>query len=317
MIDPLTGSDFGQLRAFVAVGEALSFSRAAESLGVTPSALSQTLRSFEERLGVRLLNRTTRSVSLTDAGETLFRRVSPAVAELGSAVGQARRYRERPAGTVRVHASLAAAQRYILPMLGAFHRDYPDVAIDLAEDDAVVDIVAGGFDVAIRIGEVIGRDMVAVRLGPDLRQVALASPDYLALRGAPAHPRELIGHDCIRWRWPGQAAPYNWEFFDNGAWFEVAVTGPLIVNSKETAIRAAVDGVGIAFAVEQQAADPIANGRLVVLLEAWSGPFPGHHLCYPQQRQMAPAIRVFIDAVRSAAPTGNFASPRQPPTASE
>ena len=225
----------------------------------------------------------------------------PAVAELGSAVGQARRYRERPAGTVRVHASLAAAARHILPMLGAFHRDYPDVVIDLAEDDAVVDIVAGGFDVAIRIGEVIERDMVAVRLGADLRQVAVASPDYLARRGAPAHPRDLIGHDCIRWRWPGHATPYNWEFFENDAWFEVAVTGPLIVNSKETALRAAVDGVGIAFAVEQQAAGAVADGQLTVLLEAWSQPFPGHHLCYPQQRQMAPAIRAFIDAVRTAA----------------
>jgi len=297
----LTSGDFGQLRAFVAVGEALSFTRAAETLGVSPSALSQTVRAFEARVGVRLLNRTTRSVSLTDAGENLLRRVSPAVAELGSAVGQVRRYRDRPAGLVRVHAFRSAAELYIAPMLAGFHDAYPDVVIDLVLDDAVVDIVAEGFDVAIRIGEVIERDMVAVKLGPELRQIAVASPDYLEAHGAPDHPRDLVAHRCIRWRWPGQATPYNWEFFEDGAWFEVAVNGPLIVNSKAMAVRAALDGVGVAFVVEQQVAAHLQDGALIPLLEPWSAPFPGHHLCYPQQRQMAPALRVFIDALRRRA----------------
>lgn len=297
----LTSGDFGQLRAFVAVGEALSFSRAAETMGVSPSALSQTVRAFEARVGVRLLNRTTRSVSLTDAGENLLRRVSPAVAELGSAVGQVRRYRDRPAGLVRVHAFRSAAELYIAPMLAGFHDAYPDVVIDLVLDDAVVDIVAEGFDVAIRIGEVIERDMVAVKLGPELRQIAVASPDYLEAHSAPDHPRDLVAHRCIRWRWPGQATPYNWEFFEDGAWFEVAVNGPLIVNSKAMAVRAALDGVGVAFVVEQQVAAHLQDGALIPLLEPWSAPFPGHHLCYPQQRQMAPALRVFIDALRRRA----------------
>jgi len=301
MSNLLSGSDFGQLRAFLAVGEALSFSRAAETLGVTPSALSQTVRAFEERVGVRLLNRTTRSVSLTDAGENLFRRISPAVTELGSAVGQVRRYRERPSGTVRVHAFRTAAERYVTPMLAGFHRDFPEVVIDLVLDDAVVDMVAEGYDVAVRIGEVIERDMVAVRLGPDLRQIAVASPDYLERNGRPEHPRDLINHRCIRWRWPGRLAPYNWEFFEDGAWFEVAVDGPLIVNSKEVAIQAALDGVGIAFAVEQQVGEVLGDGRLIAMLEPWSARFPGHHLCYPEQRQMAPAIRAFIDALRRQA----------------
>jgi DNA-binding transcriptional LysR family regulator len=309
-MDPLlTGSDFGQLRAFIAVGEALSFSRAAETLGVTPSALSQMVRAFEERVGVRLLNRTTRSVSLTDAGENLYRRVAPAVAELGVAVGQVRRYRERPAGTVRVHSFRSAAEIYLEPIFGPFHRAYPDVTLDVTLDDAVVDVVAGGYDAAIRIGEVIEKDMVAVRLGPDLRQIALASPDYLARHGRPEHPRDLVDHCCIRWRWPGHTAPYNWEFFEDGAWFEVAVDGPLILNTKDMGVRAAADGVGIAFAVEQLAAEAIAQGRLVPLLEPWSAHFPGYHLCYPQQRQMSPALRAFIDVLRGQSVANDAAVP--------
>ncbi len=312
-MDPaFTSSDFSQLRAFLAVGEALSFSRAAETLGVTPSALSQMVRAFEARVGVRLLNRTTRSVSLTDAGLNLFYRVGPAVSELGSAVGQVRRYRERPSGIVRVHASRSAAELYVEPVFSAFLRAYPDVTLDVTMDDAVVDVVAGGYDVAIRIGEVIERDMVAVRIGPDLRQVAVASPDYVAAHGQPEHPRDLVEHRCIRWRWPGHATPYNWEFFENDAWFEVAVDGPLIVSSKDMARRAALDGVGVAFTVEQVVREDIREGRLVAMLERWSGLFPGHHLCYPQQRQMAPALRAFIDTVRShgASQAAPYADPR-------
>jgi DNA-binding transcriptional LysR family regulator len=294
----LSGADYNQLRAFVAVGELLSFSRAADALAVSPSALSQMVRGFEERVGVTLLNRTTRSVALTDAGENLFRRVRPAVSELGDAIGQVRRYRERPAGTVRVHAFRSAAEAYIEPVLPAFALAYPDVVLDITLDDQVVDVVAGGFDAAIRIGEVIERDMVAVRLGAELRQIAVASPGYLAVHGRPEHPRDLVRHRCIRWRWPGRATPYAWEFFENGSWFEVAVDGPLIVNDKEMALRAALQGVGIGFPVEGAVADHIAAGRLEPLLERWSAPFPGLFLCYPRQRQMAPALRAFIDAVR-------------------
>ena len=193
----LSGADYNQLRAFVAVGECLSFSRAAEQLGVSPSALSQMLRGFEERIGVRLLNRTTRSVALTDAGENLLRRVRPAVSELGDAVGQVRRYRERPAGVVRIHAFRSAARTYVEPILPAFAEAYPDVVLNLTLDDEVVDVVAGGFDVAIRIGEVIEKDMVVAPLGKELRQLAVASPDYLALAwlsGAPARSRPASLH---------------------------------------------------------------------------------------------------------------------------
>ncbi len=297
----LTGGDFAHLRAFVAVGQALSFTRAAEALGVTPSALSQVVRGFEDRIGVRLLNRTTRSVSLTEAGQTLLRRVAPAVAELSQAVDQARLYQERPSGTVRVHAFRSAAELYIQPILPTFRSAFPKVVLDVTIDDEVVDTVAAGFDAAIRIGEVIERDMIAVPLGPSLRQVPVAAPAYLAEHGVPAHPRDLLRHDCIRWRWPGRAQPYRWEFFENGDWFEVEVEGPLIVNSKEMALQAAIDGVGVAFPVERTVLQAIADGRLVPLLEAWCEPFPGHHLCFPQQRQMSPALRAFIDTVRQGA----------------
>lgn len=300
----LSGSDYNQLRAFVAVGELLSFSRAAEALGVSPSALSQMVRGFEERVGVRLLNRTTRSVALTEAGEALFRRVRPAVTELGAAIGQVRGAGARPAGTVKVHAFRSAAETCLEPMLAGFARDYPDVVLDITLDDAVVDMVAAGFDVAIRIGEVIARDMIAVRLGPELRQVAVAAPGYLAAHGRPEHPRDLIQHRCIRWRWPGHATPYAWEFCENGGWFSVAVDGPLIVNDKELARRAAIRGAGIAFPVEQTVAADIAAGRLVPLLADWSAMFPGLFLCYPRQRQMAPALRAFIDSVRRVAAEG-------------
>ncbi|GGB02835.1 LysR family transcriptional regulator [Brucella endophytica] len=297
----LPGSDYNQLRAFVAVAEALSFSRAAETLGITPSALSQTIRGLEEGIGIQLLNRTTRSVSLTAAGENLFHRIRPAISELGAAVLTARQARERPSGTVRVHTFRSGAARYIEPILPEFLRTHPEIVIDMTLDDEAVDMVAGGFDVSLRIGEVIEQDMIAVRIGPEMRQVAVASPDYIERHGAPSHPRDLLRHRCIRWRWPGQLQPYAWEFCEDGRWFHVTVDGPLIVNDKELAKRAALAGAGIGFCTDEIVAADLAAGRLVPLLEAWSEPFPGFFLCYPRQRQMAPALRAFIDAVRQAA----------------
>ena len=301
-MDPLLSTtDFGQLRAFVAVAEALNFTRAAEKLGVSSSALSQLVRALEERVGVRLLHRNTRSVSLTEAGDRLLQRVKPAVEELGAAIGQTSHLREQPVGLVRIHCFRTAADLYVRPILRSFHETYPDVVLDITVDDEAVEVVEGRFDAAIRIGEVIEKDMVAIRLGPDLRQVAVASPDYLARRGTPQHPRDLLSHQCIGWRWPGHERPYKWEFLENGQWFEVAVEGPIIANSKEFCLQAALDGVGIAFPTDQLSAPHVVAGRLVPLLERWSAPFPGFHVCFPAQRQMAPPLRAFIDAVRSKA----------------
>jgi DNA-binding transcriptional LysR family regulator len=299
-----SGTDFGQLRAFVLVASALSFSRAAETLGVSSSALSQTIRGLEQRLGVRLLNRTTRSVSLTEAGELLLQKVGPALEELAAAMSQAQRFRERVAGVVRIHTFRTAADLFVKPILRPFNEAYPDVVLDVTLSDEVVDVVAGGYDAAIRIGEVIERDMIAMRLGPDLRQVAVASPDYLSRHVAPASPRELSAHRCIGWRWDGHELPYKWEFNHDGKWFDVEVSGPLISNSKEFSLKAAVEGLGIAFATQELAAPYVEQGRLVPLLESWSAPFPGFYLCYPAQRQMAPALRAFIDSIRSFANGG-------------
>lgn len=292
-------SDYGGLRAFVAVAEALSFGRAADILGISSSALSQTIRGLEDRVGTRLLNRTTRSVSLTEAGRALLNRVRPAVDELGAAVDQLRAADGRPAGTVRIHSFRSAAELFLTPMLARFAREYPEIILDITLDDTVIDLVSGGFDAAIRLGEVIERDMVALRLGPELRQIAVASPAYLAEHGMPATPQDLLSHTCIRWRWPGHSAPYAWEFCEEGRWFTVAVSGPLIASNREFGINAAVNGMGIAFAVEQTVAAFIADGRLMPLLETWSAPFPGFFLCYPQQRHMAPALRTFVDGLRS------------------
>ncbi|MCW6511792.1 LysR family transcriptional regulator [Lichenifustis flavocetrariae] len=292
-------SDFGALRAFVAVAEALSFSRAAKSLGVSSSALTQGVRRIEDRMGARLLNRTTRSVSLTEAGQALYDRVRPAIDELGTVMSMDPGVTGQLTGTVRINAFRIAADLFLTPMLARFARDHPGVVLDVTLDDNVVDIVAAGYDAAIRLGELIERDMVALRLGPELRQVAVAAPSYLAEHGAPVTPRDLLAHNCIRWRWPGHERPYAWEFCEDGRWFAVEVSGSLIASSREFGVRAAVDGVGVAFAVEEAIAPFVEDNRLVRLLEPWSAPFPGFHLCYPQQRNMAPALRAFVDALRS------------------
>ncbi len=189
---------------------------------------------------------------------------------------------------------------------------YPQVILDVTLDDTVVNIVAEGYDVAIRIGEVIDKDLIAIKLGPDLQQTAVASPDYLARRGTPAHPRDLLAHSCIGWRWPGQKTPYKWEFMENGKWFEVAVEGPVISSLKDFGVQAALDGVGIAFASQQLIAEHIAEGRLVPLLARWSAPFPGYYLCYPAQRRMAPPLRALIDTIRrmSYRPSAAIPAPR-------
>lgn len=295
---PVQGGEFTQLRAFVAVAQQLSFSRAARELGVTPSSLSQMIRSLEARMGIRLLNRTTRSVATTPAGDALFQRLRPAMEEIASALEGAARFRDAPAGAVRVHTFRLAARAYIEPVLAAFKRAYPEILIDITVDDAVVDIVAGGWDVSIRLGEVVEKDMVGVPLGGEMRQYAVASPEYLARHGVPRVPEDLHRHDCIRWRWSGQPLPYNWEFRRDGKWFELVVDGKLIVSERPMMMAACLDGAGIAFASNLEADDHVASGRLVRLLEPWCGYYPGFFLCYPRQRQMAPALRAFIDFVR-------------------
>jgi DNA-binding transcriptional LysR family regulator len=294
-------SGHSDLRAFVAVAEQGSFSKAAEKLGISPSSLSQIIRTFEERLGVRLLHRTTRSVALTEAGQRLLLRVRPALAELDAALTDVGQFRDRPAGMVRVRCLRHAFRSHVEPILAAFHETYPDIKLDILVDDAIVDLVASGFDVGFTLGEVLEKDMVGVRLGGDMRQIAVASPGYIARYGRPETPKDLHAHKCLRWRWPGRTTPYNWEFFKDGAWFEVEVDGPLILSEHPMTVEAAVKGMGIAFWVEDELRPLIEEGKLVPLLEDYAAPFPGFYICYPRQRQMAPALRAFIDFVKANA----------------
>ncbi len=297
MISP---ADYGAMRAFAAVADALSFARAADILGVSSSALSQTIRGLEDRVGARLLNRTTRSVSLTEAGAELRQRLTPALEALEDAFGRVRRTGREPAGTVRVHAFRLAGETLLMPMLARFRRQHPQIVLDVTLDDRVADFVKDGFDAAIRLGELIEQDMIAMRLGRDIRQVAVASPAYLAECGTPLAPDDLLTHRCIGWRWPGHATPYAWEFCRDGRWFSVAVAGPLVVSNRAFAVRAACEGVGIAFAADLEVAPFLADGRLVALLEDWSAPFAGFFLCTPRQRHMRPVLRAFVDAMRDA-----------------
>ena len=301
MLNPanLSSGDLAHLRAFVVVARCLSFSQGADALGVRPSALSHSIRSLEERLGVQLFNRTTRSVALTPAGKALADRLGPAMEAIGGALADARCVADRPSGTVRLVATRMAARLEVAPALARFCIAAPEVVLDLTVTDMIGDFVAQGFDAAIRPGEVLDQDMVSVRIGADHRQIAVASPEYLTAHGRPVTPDQLGLHRCIRWRWEGRETPYAWEFVRDGSWFEVAVTGPLIVDDREVAIGAAIAGAGIAFATEREVRDQLAAGELEALLLDWTDLFPGFHLCYPRQRQMSPTLRALIDALRS------------------
>ena len=293
----MRGTDFANLNAFAAVVEQGSFVRAAAHLGVTPSALSQTIRQPEERLGVRLLNRTTRSVAPTAVGERLYQRFRPSVEELEAAVAEAVSTRDRPAGMLRINAPRSAAIGLIAPRLGRFHRSNPDVVLDIMVDDRLTDIVAGRYDAGIRLGERLEKDMVAVRLTDEMEMMAVASPDYVARFGTPQTPDDLHAHACLNWRWPSDGSLYRWEFEEDGREFEVAVDGPLIANDVEVVLQAAIQGIGIAYTSHEWIEGWLQQGKLIRVLERFSPKFPGMYLYYPSRRQQPPALRAFIDCL--------------------
>ncbi|CAI0811002.1 LysR family transcriptional regulator [Serratia grimesii] len=294
----MRGSDFAELRAFAAIVEYGSFARAAAQLGMSASALSQTQRNLEARLGVRLLNRTTRSVALTQAGALLLAQLQPAMAEIESAVTQTAALRLQPAGTLRLNASSLAAIHYLAPLLAPFNVHYPDIIVDLSVEDRLVDIVAAGFDAGVRLHERLPKDMVAVSLGEKQRMCVVASPTYLARYGTPQTPYALRQHRCLNTRWPTNGNLYRWEFERDGETLDVAVEGPLIVDDPQVLVRAAADGLGIAYLFESQAAEAVRDGRLLPLLTTWTPPFPGFYLYYPANRQMPRPLRAFIDFAR-------------------
>lgn len=294
----MRGSEFAELKAFVAVVERASFARAADHLGLSPSALSQTIRQLETRLGAQLLNRTTRSVAPTKAGAHLHERIAPMILEMDVAVAEAVAGTGRTAGTLRINTLGMAAKKIIAPRLGRFHRAYPDVVLDIVIDDALSDIIAGRFDAGIRVGERLEKDMIAIRLTPDVKLLAVASPDYLAKRGEPSTPADLRRHACINWRFPGSGRIYRWEFEKKGKKLEVAVEGPLLSNHQDVVVEAALQGLGILYAYDDDRVDEaIARGQLKRVLTDWSPMSSGLFLYYSNRRHPQPALRAFIDCL--------------------
>jgi len=294
----MRGSEYADLRAFITVVECGSFARAAGKLRISRSALSQTIKSLEERLVVTLLNRTTRSVSVTDAGRTLHQRLVPTIADLESAVADVTGIGNRPAGTLRVCFSHLSAKLFLEPNLGGFHEAYPEIVLDVTLDDSLPDIVAAGYDVGVRVGERLEKNVIAVKLGGTLEQLVVASPRYLKKYGAPATPADLHHHRCINWRQLGSDKLYEWMFCKkNGARFTVVVDGPMIVSDRSLALAAAVQGVGITIVPAPTARRLVASGKLVSLLEQWKFSYAGWHLFYPRQRHTPATVRAFVDFI--------------------
>jgi DNA-binding transcriptional LysR family regulator len=294
----MVGEELNVLAAFLAVAEERSFTRAAKRLGVSPSALSHAIRGLEERIGVRLLARTTRSVAPTDAGEQFLTRLRPALADVRGALEEMAGLRDRPAGRVRLLLPRSAAITVLVPKLGQFAREYPDVVLDVTTDNSRLDLVASGFDAGIQLGEFIQPDMVAVRVSPDIRAAIVGAPCYFESHPVPKSPRDLPDHLCINFR-RGSEGIYRWEFDKGDQSLIVAVAGPLILDDSDIVVRAAVDGVGLAFTSEQQAAPHLASGALVRVLEDWCPPFPGYFLYYPSRRQQPAALSALIETLRA------------------
>ena len=286
------------LSAFLAIAEERSFTRAATRLGVSPSALSHAIRGLEERLGVRLLARTTRSVAPTEAGEQFIARLGPALADVRGAWEQVAGLRGKPAGRVRLVTSRTAVRMVLAPKLARFARDYPDIVLDLTTtEESRLDLVGSGFDAGIHLGEFIERDMIAVRVSKDQRAAIVGAPGYFASHPKPESPRDLPGHRCINFR-HGSSGVYHWEFDKGRKSLAVAVSGPLIVDDVEVLTQAALDGIGLAFLLEEHVAAHLARGALVRVLEDWCPPFAGYFLYYPSRRQQPPALSALIDTLR-------------------
>lgn len=286
------------LLAFRAVARERSFTRAAAQMGVSTSALSHTIRGLEERLGIRLLTRTTRSVVPTEAGERLLGGVGPLFDGIEAEIAALGDLRDKPAGTVRITTGIHAAQTIIHPVVTRLLAEYPDIRIEINVEAGFVDIVTDRFDAGVRLGETIAQDMIAVRIGPEMRMAAVASPAYFHDHEPPRAPHDLAGHNCINLRFPTHGGLYVWEFERAGRAVNVRVDGQLIVNDIALALRGALDGLGAAYLPEEYVRSDIEAGRLVRVLEDWCPRFAGYHLYYPSRRQQSPAFTLLVEALR-------------------
>jgi DNA-binding transcriptional LysR family regulator len=285
------------IEVFVAVAEAKGFRAAGQRLGVSGSAVSQALRRLEERLGVALVRRTTRSVHLTEAGERLFAAARPALDELRAAVAAVGELGDEPRGTLRLHVSRAGESYLNGPLVAGFLKEHQHVGLDLVVSDEPVDIVAEGYDGGIRLGEIIDRDMIAVPVSGDLRLVVVGAPSYFAKHRKPKHPRDLVDHDCINWHPTAEAPPYRWEFTENKREFSVDVRARVLTNDPALNVRLARAGAGLTMS-DERVRDYVARGELVSVLEEFSTPFPGFYLYYPERRHASPALRALVDYLR-------------------
>ncbi|KML49980.1 LysR family transcriptional regulator [Burkholderia cepacia] len=301
-------TDIGELTTFITIAEQRSFSGAARILGVSPSALSHAIRHLEARLGVRLFNRTTRSVALTEAGEQLLLRVRPAVADLEDALNDAATARNRPSGQIRISASEAGSRPLIRHVLPAFVARYPDIHVEFVVDSRLIDIVEHGFDAGVRVHEDVPRDMIAVRFGGPMHFVAVASPDYLTRHAPPESPHDLTRCPCIRFRFESGAL-YRWDLMRDGKRVSVDVDGPLTLGNQTLMVDAALTGIGIAWVAEAHVAGHLASGRLVRVLPEWGQTFDSLCLYYPANRHPPAALRLFVEAVREWAAGAREAAP--------
>ena len=290
--------DFNDLLAFVLVAREGSFTRAAAQMGVSQSALSHTIRGLESRLGVRLLTRTTRSVSPTEAGERLFQTVAPRFEEIEAEVAALGELRDKPAGTIRITTAEHAANAVLWPKLVKFLPDYPDIKVEISVDYTMTDIVAQRFEAGVRLGDQVAKDMIAVRIGPDFRMAVVATPEYFAKRPVPKTPKDLTSHNCINLRLPTRGQLLVWDFEKRGHAVNVRTEGQLVFNSGTAILRAALAGLGLAFVPEDMAQEHVAAGRLVSVLQDWCQPFPGYHLYFPSRRQSSPAFTLLVEALR-------------------
>lgn len=291
-------TDFNHLTWFRIVAEERSFTKAAARIGVAQSTLSHTIKQLEARMGIRLLTRTTRNVATTTAGERLLRTITPRMAEIEEEIGALMEFRDKPSGSIKLTLSDHALESVVWPKLKSVLKDYPDISVELLLDSTFRNIVEEGFDAGVRLGESVEKDMIAVRIGPDWRLVAVASPDYLDAHGVPAHPKDLVRHICINMRHETAGGLYGWEFAKDGEELRVRVDGQLTFNNSYAMIDAALNGYGIAYVPENIVERQIASGELVQVLDDWSPFFDGYFLYYPSRRQNLPAFKVIVDALR-------------------
>jgi DNA-binding transcriptional LysR family regulator len=290
--------NLNDVTAFLAVARERSFTRAAAQLGLSPSALSHTIRGLEERLGLRLLARTTRSVAPTEAGERLLRNIGPRLEEIESELSALSELRDKPAGTLRITTGEHAAETILWPALAQLLPRYPDIKVELIIDYGLTDIVAERYDAGVRLGEQVAKDMIAVRIGPDLRMAVVGSPAYFTSRTQPRTPQQLTEHSCINIRLPTHGGIYAWEFEKRGRSLRVRVDGQVVFNNISLRLQAVRAGLGLAYLPEDQVQSELADGRLIRVLQDWCPGFSGYHLYYPSRRQPAPAFAVLAEALR-------------------